>query len=593
MKQQFVVAHISDLHLDGKEGRLSATKPLLKALSSKMEEFDGLSIRILLITGDLVETPNNKQSMQQADEFLNSVRTTSIFTDIAIIAGNHDVKEKGLFGWKEDFYARFKAPKTTDTIRRGSLELILLDSNCGLLAKGRVLATSYDQMVANAADISETLRQEVKTKQATSPQKKDGLTVRLLALHHHPLPLPEGEGKKVYGVPDEPFIYMVSSATFLHAVMSLDVSLILHGHRHVTGLTRYSVPDRTVEAQQSGDFWRTVYVLSCPSSTGADCDAGFNIVSLSGYDRFERAGYELLISRYTRPHNAGAFVPLDPIGSLHFPVGVENYRDIALQMQDEVSRATSLNRHTLVEYARRSLARKAFLAREEDAWPYAFYAYVVTYKLWARPLQHLFAEHGLEIDKKAVLTIVERLTTLVDLAAKVLGITGAELDDFRSRAQLSQRDFVKSLPAWPAAGVEVDDIQHERREHLKAIDDAVVTLYGKRLGLGTHGETLVGGNEGLASQLQHGSSEVRRISEELRKVTVDNEELRSKLRSYDLTEVKKRVLGCLASGELSEEGLLRKCSNDPADKVRAAIGELTQEKLISGGSLRGYLKVAT
>jgi 3',5'-cyclic-AMP phosphodiesterase len=168
MKQAFVVAHISDLHLDGKGGRLSATSPLLTALSSRMKEFSEVPARILLVTGDLVETPN-KQSMQEADQVLKSVREMAIFTDVFIIAGNHDVKAKGLIGWKDDFYARFKAPRTTHTIRRGSLELILLDSNRGLLAKGHVPATSYDEMVANAANISETLRQEVRTAQHNSP----------------------------------------------------------------------------------------------------------------------------------------------------------------------------------------------------------------------------------------------------------------------------------------------------------------------------------------------------------------------------------------------------------------------------------------
>ena len=339
-------------------------------------------------------------------------------------------------------------------------------------------------MVANAADISKTLRQEVKTAYRNSHQENDELTIRVLALHHHPLPLPDGEGRKTYGVPEEPFMYMVSSATFLDAAMSLNVSLILHGHRHVTGIARYSVPDRALNLDQQGEFWRTVYVLSSPSSTGVDCDAGFNIISLDRYDRFERAGYELSISRFTRPRNAGAFEALDraPTGRLRFPIGGENYRDIALQIQDEVLRAKSLDRHEIAEYARRSLARKAFLSREECAWPYALYAFVVTYKLWGLPLQHLFLEQALKVDQKAALTIVNQLTALVELAATVLGISGSELDDLRSRAQSSQRDFVRALPAGPAAGVDMVVAQQSRREYLKSMDEAVARLCGAPLG---------------------------------------------------------------------------------------------------------------
>lgn len=489
MRRPFVIAHISDLHLDGKGGRFSATGPLLSALTSKIKDFGDVPTRILLVTGDLLETPD-KQSMQEADQFLKAVTEKAIFTHVVIIAGNHDVKTtKGVFGWKDDFYDRFKAPRTTDTIRRAGLELILLDSNKGLLAKGKVTATSYDEMVANAVDISENLREEVRINPDIGPEESDGPTIRVLALHHHPLPLPEGEGQKVFGVvPDEPFMYMVSSATFLDAAMSLGVSLILHGHRHVTGLSRYSVPSRKFEGA-SGDFWQTVYVLSCPSSTGADCDAGFNIISLDGFDRFERTGYELSIYRYTRRHNAGAFEPLDRAasGGLQFPIGGENYRDIALQIQDEVLRAKGLDRHQVAEYAKRSLARKAFLASEENAWPYAFYAYVVTYKLWGRPLQHLFNKQALEVDSKAVLAIVDQLTGLVGLAASVLGISGKEQDAFRSRAQLSQRDFIRELPNGPAVGVDMEAVQRTRREYLKAMDNAAAILCGSSLGLGTFG----------------------------------------------------------------------------------------------------------
>jgi Icc protein len=62
--------------------------------------------------------------------------------------------------------------------------------------------------------------------------------------------------------------------------MSVDASLILHGHRHVEGLTRYSIPSHLAsDGEAVGDFWRDIYVLSCPSSTGhGGDDAGFNVI---------------------------------------------------------------------------------------------------------------------------------------------------------------------------------------------------------------------------------------------------------------------------------------------------------------------------
>ncbi|MGY4498610.1 hypothetical protein ACVWYH_002541 [Bradyrhizobium sp. GM24.11] len=50
--------------------------------------------------------------------------------------------------------------------------------------------------------------------------------VRVLALHHHPLPQATGEGKRFLGVPDEPLMYLAAPATFLEAATSLKVNLV-------------------------------------------------------------------------------------------------------------------------------------------------------------------------------------------------------------------------------------------------------------------------------------------------------------------------------------------------------------------------------
>ncbi len=57
MDRSFVIAHISDLHLDG-SGRLLATiEALGAAIREKMADFADIPDRILLITGDLVNDP--------------------------------------------------------------------------------------------------------------------------------------------------------------------------------------------------------------------------------------------------------------------------------------------------------------------------------------------------------------------------------------------------------------------------------------------------------------------------------------------------------------------------------------------------------
>src|SRR5207245_381557 len=57
MDRSFVIAQISDLHLDG-SGRLLATvEALAGAIREKMADFADVPDRILLITGDLVNDP--------------------------------------------------------------------------------------------------------------------------------------------------------------------------------------------------------------------------------------------------------------------------------------------------------------------------------------------------------------------------------------------------------------------------------------------------------------------------------------------------------------------------------------------------------
>lgn len=211
--------------------------------------------------------------------------------------------------------------------------------------------------------------------------------MRVLALHHHPLPQATGEGKRFLGVPDEPLMYLAAPATFLEAATSLNVNLILHGHRHVEGLARYSVPDPRATASEGGeDFWRTIYVLSCPSSTGQGGDeAGFNIIHFGPSPDAGSPHYRFAITRYSRLRNDGAFKPLDsnlPDGIIRLPAGRDFSRDPAFQSAIEIASCATLNRDLLVALARRLLARRAFYDDRELSWADALYTYLVTSKAW-------------------------------------------------------------------------------------------------------------------------------------------------------------------------------------------------------------------
>ena len=57
MDRAFVIAQISDLHLDGSGRLLATTEALSAAIREAMADFADVPDRILLITGDLVDDP--------------------------------------------------------------------------------------------------------------------------------------------------------------------------------------------------------------------------------------------------------------------------------------------------------------------------------------------------------------------------------------------------------------------------------------------------------------------------------------------------------------------------------------------------------
>ncbi len=149
-------------------------------------------------------------------------------------------------------------PRSSKSIyyRQAGLDLVLLDSNrasLSALASGNTDEAAYKR---DGRAIPPGLSVELagsldSVGRADYVEPAENL-VRVLALHHHPLPQATGEGKRFLGVPDEPLMYLAAPATFLEAATSLNVNLVLHGHRHVEGLTRYSIPDPRATRSDGG-----------------------------------------------------------------------------------------------------------------------------------------------------------------------------------------------------------------------------------------------------------------------------------------------------------------------------------------------------
>lgn len=485
MRRAFVIVQISDLHFDGNGKRVGSAEVLGATLAQKMQEFRSIPDRILIITGDLIQSADKSADRQYAefDNFLDEVRRSNAFSDVLIIAGNHDVKKSGIAIWNDDFYKRYNVSKTAESkyFRRAGLDLVLVDSNKSVLATGNVSSNAYNEMISNTVKLSQAITSgfQAEKNQHIEPEQS---IVRVLALHHHPLPLADGEGIKVLGLPDEPMMYLASPATFLDAALSINVDLILHGHRHVQGFTRYSVQNRSATTSEiAEEFWRTIYVLSCPSSTGADCDAGFNIINFTDVQRFGRASYEFQITRYTRYKNAGNFEPLDRIsrGIIHIPLGDSYHRDIALQIEIEISSSGELTREDLTEHARRLLTRRAFYNQSELAWPFAFYAYLVTYNVWTNVLLPAVRSTPIKRDHDVVADISGLIWSLVEHAATILGIDGFALDSLRNISLSNQRDFMKRIPQHVENSSTSIDADKKRASILLAIDQKLENFCGK------------------------------------------------------------------------------------------------------------------
>lgn len=158
MDRSFVIAQISDLHLDG-SGRLLATiEALAEALRERMAEFSDLPDRVLLITGDIVNDPTPR-ALDEALAVIASFRQTGLFTDIQAVAGNHDVKRPSQRGGRHDAYDYLHLPRTSKSVyyRRAGLDLVLLDSNRAsltTLASGNIDERAHHAMVAQSARLS-------------------------------------------------------------------------------------------------------------------------------------------------------------------------------------------------------------------------------------------------------------------------------------------------------------------------------------------------------------------------------------------------------------------------------------------------------
>lgn len=233
------------------------------------------------------------------------------------------------------------------------------------------------------------------------------------------------------------------------------------------------------------DFWRTIYLLSCPSSTGqGGDDAGFNIIHFGAASDAARPEYCFAIARYSRPRNDGAFRPLDsnlPDGVVRLPVGRDLSRDPAVQSVIEIASCASLKRDQVLALAHRLLSRRAFYDDGGQDWADILYTYLVTSHAWA-DLSGRFAKSAQRSDLAALADVKRLLHQLIGQCADTLGIERAALDELRADRLVNRDDLARQWPTLPREAADIAPRTQQRLQLLRDLNDQV-KLLGLDLGL--------------------------------------------------------------------------------------------------------------
>lgn len=255
--------HLSDLHFGTKKADRNELrlKQLLKSQLSVLTDEDTVSF---VITGDVVQSPNisNQKDFDSFAEFLEG-RTGE--TPIRVL-GNHDINTNGLaiLGSNQRVTSLTSEYPRYEILEDPKVILLLFNSNIsGPLGKGEI---GQDQMakMGNQLDNLQNL----------------GDYTLVAVMHHHLRTLPKpGYYDRIWFerfIPSdfvEEFLTLDDAAIFEEWLRKRNVSIVLHGHKHIQYVKEYD----------------GLWVISCGSSTGqithkekGKTYLSFNVISFSG-----------------------------------------------------------------------------------------------------------------------------------------------------------------------------------------------------------------------------------------------------------------------------------------------------------------------
>ncbi len=184
-------------------------EPARKILEAELQS---MSFDHLLVTGDVALTPSSNE-FERAAEMLRPY-----WDHLHIVPGNHDVPF--IEGSSGDFYKTFADRLQPFPIMR--------DLGDGVVLAG--LDTTVRGLLQDPWAILSNARGQIADKQMTQLRRHMPYAgTRLLAMHHHLSPTPQGPG----GLVNRIFMGPVKGSDYiLRNMHRIGVDLVLHGHQH-------------------------------------------------------------------------------------------------------------------------------------------------------------------------------------------------------------------------------------------------------------------------------------------------------------------------------------------------------------------------
>jgi Calcineurin-like phosphoesterase len=245
------ILHISDLHFgdDAANRRKAYLKEHLRNVVSKVDR--------VVVSGDLFDEPDEK-FRGIFDEFDADLKGLTPKTPI-LIPGNHDVRKSG--------NAVFGFGRSADQFIGVRFEPLIIDDDlrtvffCFNSCEGGNFATGY---------VSEKQRVDLGTAFERLLHERPHVAhySRISVVHHHPYTYESAPTvfyekiMSMFSSREDRFVAFENSDQFLNWCGSREISLILHGHKHVPHVI---MADINVREQQ-----RKILIVGCGSSTGVE-----------------------------------------------------------------------------------------------------------------------------------------------------------------------------------------------------------------------------------------------------------------------------------------------------------------------------------